>query len=88
MAFKHAPERIAAQLIQLAQQRRRWLGRKTSPEVRCTHEELAQLVGVHRETVTKVLNEFRQQELIDLHRGRVILLDVSGLNAIRGLSQS
>jgi CRP-like cAMP-binding protein len=87
MAFKHAPERIAAQLVQLAQQRRRWLGRKTSPEVRCTHEELAQLVGVHRETVTKVLNEFRQQELIDLHRGRVILLDVSGLNAIRGLSQ-
>lgn len=83
MAFKHAPERIATQLIQLAQQRRSWLGRKAHPEVRCTHEELAHLVGVHRETVTKVLNEFRQQELVDLGRGRVKILNVSGLNAIR-----
>jgi len=88
MVFKHAPERIATQLIQLAQQRRSWLGRQPHPEVRCTHEELAHLVGVHRETVTKVLNEFRQQELIDLYRGRVVLLDVSGLNAIRELPQS
>jgi CRP-like cAMP-binding protein len=88
MVFKHAPERIATQLIQLAQQRRSWLGRRSHPEVRCTHEELAHLVGVHRETVTKVLNEFRQQELIDLHRGRVVLLDVSGLNAIRDVPQS
>jgi CRP/FNR family cyclic AMP-dependent transcriptional regulator len=73
MAFKHAPERIATQLVQLAQQRRGWLGRKPHPEVRCTHEELAHLVGVHRETVTKVLNEFRQKELIELGRGRVHL---------------
>jgi CRP/FNR family cyclic AMP-dependent transcriptional regulator len=83
MAFKQAPERIATQLIQLAEQRRNWLGRKSHPEVRCTHEELAHLVGVHRETVTKVLNDFRQQELIDLSRGRVVLLDVTGLNAAR-----
>lgn len=83
MAFKHAPERIATQLIQLAQQRRGWLGRKPHPEVRCTHEELAHLVGVHRETVTKVLNEFRQKELIELGRGRVVLLDLPGLQAMR-----
>lgn len=83
MAFKHVPERIATHLIQLAQQRRGWLGRKAQPEVRCTHEELAHLVGVHRETVTKVLNEFRQQELIALSRGRIVLLNVAALNAIR-----
>jgi CRP/FNR family cyclic AMP-dependent transcriptional regulator len=83
MAYKPAPERIATQLIQLAEQRRNWLGRKAYPEVRCTHEELAHLVGVQRETVTKVLNDFRQQELIDLSRGRVVLLDVTGLHAVR-----
>jgi CRP-like cAMP-binding protein len=82
MAFKQAPVRIATQLIQLAQQRRGWLTRKAQLEVRCTHEELAQLVGVHRETVTKVLNDFRQQELVDLSRGRVVLIDDIGLNAI------
>ena len=49
------------------------MGRKTSLEVRCTHEELAHLVGVHRETVTKILNEFRQQGVIDLGRGNIIL---------------
>lgn len=86
MAFKHAPERIATQLLHLAQQRRGWLGRKAAPEVRCTHEELAHMVGVHRETVTKVLNEFRQRELIDLGRGRVILRNLPGLQAMRNVS--
>ena len=87
MVFKHAPERIASQLIQLAQHRRNWLGRKAQLEVRCTHEELAHLVGVHRETVTKVLNEFRQQELIGMSRGKVVLLDVTGLYAVRESQQ-
>ena len=88
MAFKHAPERIAAQLIQLAQQRRNWLGRKTALEVRCTHEELAHLVGVHRETVTKILNEFRQQGVIDLGRGKIILHNMAELKALSEATSS
>jgi CRP-like cAMP-binding protein len=82
IAFRHAPERVAAQLLAMPRQSHNWLGRKTVPEVRCTHEELASLVGVYRETVTKILNDFRQQQLIELKRGRIVLRDIDGLMAL------
>lgn len=78
-AFRHAPERVAAQLLALPRQSRNWLGQATAPEVRCTHEELAGLVGVYRETVTKILNDFRQRQLVELKRGRIVLQDIDGL---------
>jgi CRP-like cAMP-binding protein len=79
MAFKPAPERVATALVQLSHERRSWHGRDTRREVHCTHEELANVVGVHRETVTKILNDFRQQNLVELRRGKIILLDMAKL---------
>ena len=82
LAFRHAPERVAAQLLALPRRSQRRLGRKTDPEVRCTHEELAGMVGVHRETVTKILNSFRQEDLIELKRGRIVLRNIAGLSSL------
>jgi CRP-like cAMP-binding protein len=79
LAFKPAPERVAAALVQLSQERRSWFGRESHLEVCCTHEELANMVGVHRETVTKILNDFRQQNLVALRRGKIIVLDAPRL---------
>jgi CRP/FNR family cyclic AMP-dependent transcriptional regulator len=50
-------------------------------EVRLTHEQLAELVGTSRETTTKVLGELREQGLIELRRGKVVLLDLRALEA-------
>jgi CRP-like cAMP-binding protein len=80
--FRHAPERVAAQLLAMPRAAGMRFGRQRAPEVRCTHEELASLVGVHRETVTKVLNDFRQRRLIELKRGRIVLQDLDGLRAL------
>jgi CRP-like cAMP-binding protein len=82
LAYKHAPARVAAQLLRMADNRPGWLGRKSFPEVQCTHEELAALVGVHRETATKILNEFRQEKWVTLKRGKVILLDLPKLEQV------
>lgn len=78
LAFMQAPARIAAQLVRMAEDRHGWAGR-TRPVVSCTHEELADLVGVHRETATKILNEFRKKNLVKLGRGSVVILDPAGL---------
>jgi CRP-like cAMP-binding protein len=43
--------------------------------VRLTHEQLADLVGTTRETVTKVLGELRERHLVRLRRGRIDVLD-------------
>lgn len=81
-AFKRVPERLAALLLQLARERRSWLGIPGPSEVMCTHEELADMAGAYRETVTKILNEFRSQGLIELHRGKIIILDPTGLQKL------
>jgi len=83
-AFKRLPERVAALLLQLAQEPRSRLFRTGRPEVRYTHEQLADMVGTYRETVTKILNEFRAQGWVELRRGKIIVLDrdaLAGVNA-------
>lgn len=65
--LKSVPARVCATLATLA----------GSPpaSVRLTHEQLADLVGTTRETMTKVLGELRDRHLIRLRRGRVEVLD-------------
>lgn len=81
-AYRRAPERLARLLLQLAQPHRALLSFTQRMEVRYTHEELADMIGATRETVTKLLNEMRGRRLVELQRGRVTLLDMNGLQRI------
>ncbi len=86
-AFKSLPQRLATLLVALAEREGREprlfrLGRPEGREVRYTHEQLAEMAGSGRETVTKALNELREQGLIELRRGRVVLLDAGALRRL------
>lgn len=87
-AFKSLPERLAALLLRLAQEPRPRLWGSGYLEVRYTHEQLAEMVGTYRETVTKILNEFRAAGWVDLRRGRIVILDCAALAAIADAAQS
>lgn len=79
-AFKSLPQRLADTLLEQAQTPRLRLFRTTdSLEVHATHEALAEMIGTHRETTTKMLNELRSHGLIELRRGKIIILDRDGL---------
>jgi CRP-like cAMP-binding protein len=80
-AFKSLSQRLADTLLELARAptRPRWLGGSDALEVRTTHEALAEMIGTHRETTTKLLNEFRSQGVIELRRGKVLILDDAAL---------
>ena len=84
-ALKHVPARVASLLLQLAKNRMRDEGgaeNRTAGgaiEINFTHEELAQLLGIHRETISRTLKEFSRLNFIELHRGRIRLLDTDGL---------
>ncbi|WP_322489011.1 Crp/Fnr family transcriptional regulator [Chloroflexus sp.] len=82
--FKNLPQRLASLLLQLSQAPKPRLFRPSSAqrEISLTHEALAEMVGAYRETVTKILNELRGQGLIELRRGRIILLDEDGLRRL------
>ena len=47
-----------------------------------THAELASLIGATRETVNRMLSQFKKDELIDYHKGRIVILNLEGLKKI------
>ena len=74
MAYRSVPARIAAVLVRLSQGR-------NGEVVSITHQELGDMIGALRESVTKVLDDFQREGLVELGRGRVILRDVTGLQS-------
>lgn len=53
-------------------------------KVSLTHEEMAQLVGTSRETVTRVLGEFRDKHLAQLRGSTLVIQNKAGLEALIG----
>ncbi len=47
-----------------------------------THEEIAENIGVSRETVSRALADFRQKEVIRVNRGRIVILQPERLHGL------
>jgi len=72
LAYRIVPARLASVLLQLA----------PAPDQvieGVSHQELGDMVGAYRETVTKVLDEFQVAGYVELGRRRIRLLDRDGL---------
>lgn len=74
-AYHDAPTRVAAELVALSREEQTTL-------LPITHQELGERCGLLRETVTKTLDTFQDQGLVELHRGRIMLRDVTGLRGL------
>ena len=77
LAFLSAPARIARVLLLLDRQTAR------AGSVYITQDELAQYVGVARQTVAKTLGQWRDNNWVDTKRGRI---DLANREALYGLS--
>lgn len=53
-------------------------------KVSLTHEEMAQLIGTSRETVTRVLGEFREKHLAQLRGSTLLIKNKAGLERLVG----
>jgi CRP/FNR family transcriptional regulator len=49
-----------------------------------THEEISQLVGTSRETITRLLSEFRKNEMVELKGSTLIIHDRPALQSLIG----
>jgi len=47
-----------------------------------THEEIADMVGTSRETVTRLLAEFKRKRLLDIHGSRLLIANKAGLQKL------
>lgn len=70
--FQDVPSRLAALLLRLRTE-------TGSDVIEMTHEQLAEHLGVYRETVTAALSNLRKEDLISVGRKQVQLSDLPGL---------
>ena len=49
------------------------------PYYRLTHKDIAALTGNSRQTVTTILNEMKEQNLINFDRKRILIRDLEKL---------
>lgn len=75
MAFKSIPARLALLLLQLRQE-------QGDNICGYTHQDLAEAVGTYRETATQTLNEFKANDLVEIGRKRIDILDPAGLELV------
>ncbi len=76
LAFKSIPAQLAALLLQLA---------RNQVVEGHTHQELAEMIGTYRETVTQTLDEFKAQGLIQVQRKQIEIRDAERLREIAEL---
>ncbi|MCU0494672.1 MAG: Crp/Fnr family transcriptional regulator [Chloroflexaceae bacterium] len=82
VAFKSVPARLASLLLDMAGSS---AGAAPSHVPHRTHQQLAEMVNAYRETVTKIINQFRAARLLDIDRSGITLLNPTRL---RELAQS
>jgi CRP-like cAMP-binding protein len=84
VAFKSVPARLASVLLEMSETQQ--VATPQPPRLpRRTHQQLADMINAYRETVTKVINQFRDARLLDVDSSGITLLNPSRL---RELAQS
>ncbi len=76
MAFKSIPARLASLLLRLAAEQ------DGVTITGLTHQDLAETIGTYRETATQVLNDLKNEGLIEIGRKRITILDAERLRKV------
>lgn len=75
-AMANTEERLADLLLRYHRQER-------SMELCLTHESIAKDMGTAREVVSRTLKQFQKQGILEMGRGKIMLLDLSKLEHIK-----
>jgi CRP-like cAMP-binding protein len=82
IAFKSVPQRLATVLLNMAGETDDIPANIPPTIVRYTHQQLAEMIGSYRETVTKAMGEFRDTHLIRIDEDVIQLIDMEGLRQL------
>jgi len=84
LGTRSASERLVQMLLLLAERD----GRRTPAGIviarRLTHEDFAKMVGATRQWVSVMMERLTSQGMIDIHRTRIVILDVDRLRRFAG----
>jgi CRP-like cAMP-binding protein len=80
LVFKDARTRIVEFLKEMAIEKGQKVGFEVMFKNYLTHKDIASLTGTSRQTVTTVLNELKDKNLINFDRRRFLIRDIDKLN--------
>lgn len=79
LVFKDARTRVIEFLKDTASWKGKKVGFETLIPTKLTHKDIAALTGTSRQTVTTILNELKEQNLINFDRRRILVRDLENL---------
>ena len=79
LLFRSNRERVIHLLIELCEKYGRRAEAGITLDIRLSHQEMASIIGSTRETVTVVLGQLQKENLIQIARRRVVILDLRRL---------
>lgn len=77
-----AEEKLAKLLVQLSEHKRTGAGHRALITAPLTHRDLALMLGISRETVTRLLTELSRKKLIRRHGSRVLIQNEHALRVL------
>ncbi|OWZ84659.1 Crp/Fnr family transcriptional regulator [Natranaerobius trueperi] len=83
MTFNTAVEQLADTLYRLKTQQGKNRSGEWEIAIHLTHQQLANLIGCSRVTVTRGLNDFCKEGIIEIKKKKIIIKDLDRLNDIR-----
>ena len=79
LVFKDARTRIVEFLREMAEEKGQKVGFEMMIKNHLTHKDIASLTGTSRQTVTTVMNELRDENIINFDRRRILIRDMAKL---------
>ena len=79
LIFKDARSRIIDFIVDLGREKGKAIGKEILVKHNLTHLDMANLTATSRQTVTTVLNELREQNLLHLERNKFLIRDIDNL---------
>jgi CRP/FNR family transcriptional regulator, cyclic AMP receptor protein len=80
LVFKDARTRIIEFLKDAASWKGQRVGSETMIPTQLTHQDIASLTGTSRQTVTSILNELKEKNLINFDRKKILIRDLTNLH--------
>lgn len=75
LVFRSIPQRLVALFVELAEQFGEKQAEGVKIDVRLTHQDIANLIGASRVTVTEILNDFKDRNLIAMDGKWIMVKD-------------
>jgi CRP-like cAMP-binding protein len=80
LAFLSSHGRVAKLILDMANEKGKRIGNNIYIEHKLTRQEMANIIGISRETLTRIIMEYQDDKIIETKKNQIIIIDEEKLN--------